>query len=202
MNRQLAHSLSVVLHPVLMPTYALWFMLRHSTYLNYTTSPEEKASLFSIVILNTLLIPVAASYLMIQRGLIRSFEMEKKEERLVPFIVNAVLMLLGYYLLRRLMVPKVYYLLMLGAAASVVIAIIINFKWKISIHMIGIGGIIGTFFGMSTFLFVDLRVPILFCLMIAGLLGTARLTLGAHSPLQIYAGFAVGFLCEFLILSL
>ena len=139
---------------------------------------------------------------MIQRGWIRSFEMEKKEERLVPFITNAFLMLVSYYLLRRLMVPKIYYLLMLGAAASVVIAIIINFKWKISIHMIGIGGILGTFFGMSTFLFVDFRIPVLFTLMIAGLLGSARLTLGAHSPLQVYAGFAVGFLCEFLVLSL
>jgi hypothetical protein len=202
MNRTLAHFVSVVLHPVLMPSYALWFLLHHSTFLNYTTSPQEKAALYSIVLLNTLLIPVAASYFMIQRGWIRSFEMEKKEERLVPFIMNAVLMLVAYYLLRRLMVPKVYYLLMLGAAAAVVIAIIINFKWKISIHMIGIGGIIGTFFGMSTFLFVDLRIPILFCLLVAGFLGSARLTLGAHSPLQVYAGFAVGFLCEFLVVSI
>jgi hypothetical protein len=128
--------------------------------------------------------------------------MERREERLVPFMVNAVMMLIAYYMLRKLMVPKTYYLLMLGAAASVIIAIMVNFKWKISIHMIGIGGLIGAFFGMSTFLFVDLRVPILFCLLIAGLLGTARLTLGAHRPSQVYAGFAVGFLCEFLILSL
>lgn len=202
MNRQVAHLLSVFLHPVLMPTYALWFLLRQSSYLHYTTSPTEQAAVILIVLLNTLLLPVAISYFMIRRGWIRSFEMEKKEERLVPFITNAFLMLVSYYLLRKWMVPKVYYLLMLGAAAAVVIAIIINFKWKISIHMIGIGGILGTFLGMSTFLFVDLRIPLLFTLMIAGLLGTARLQLGAHTPLQIYAGFFVGFLCEFLILSL
>ena len=68
--------------------------------------------------------------------------------------------------------------------------------------MIGIGGIVGTFFGLSAFMLVDLRIPILFCLVLSGLLGSARLTLGAHQPLQIYAGFFLGFFCEYLILSI
>lgn len=202
MNRLFARLLSIVLHPVLMPTYALYFLLHYSTYLAYTTQEHEKLALYSIILLNTLLLPLLISYFLLRRGWIHSFEMEKKEERIIPFISNAILLMIAYYMMRELLLPKIFDLLILGAAAAVVLAVIINLKWKISIHMIGIGGIVGTFFGLSTFMLVDLRTPILFCLLLAGLLGSARLTLGAHQPLQIYAGFAVGFICEFLILSI
>ena len=202
MNRTFAKVLSIVLHPVLMPGYALYFLLHFSTYFAYTTQPKEKLALYSIVFLNTLILPLAISYFLLKRGWIHSFEMEKKEERIIPFISNAILMLIAYYMMRKLMLPKVFDLLILGAAASVVLAVIINLKWKISIHMIGIGGIVGTFFGLSAFMLVDLRIPILFCLVLSGLLGSARLTLGAHQPLQIYAGFFLGFFCEYLILSI
>ncbi len=92
--------------------------------------------------------------------------------------------------------------MLLGAAASVVLAIIINLKWKVSIHMIGIGGITGMFFGLSTFLLIDLRFPILISLIVAGLIGTARLSMGAHRPGQLYVGFLVGFCCEYFVLSI
>lgn len=202
MNRNLAQFLSVIFHPVLMPTYALILIFRHSSYFSYTIPEGVKAALYSIIILNTLILPVLVSYLMIKRGLIRSFEMEKREERLLPFITNLLLMLVAAFMIFKLHLPRIFFLLTLGAAASVFIAIIINFKWKISIHMIGIGGIIGTFFGLSTFLLVDLRIPIIFCLLLAGLIGTARMSLGAHRPLQIYAGFFVGFICEYVLLSI
>jgi len=202
MNRRLAHWTSVVLHPVLMPTYALWILLNYNTYLKYTTTAIEQLVLFAIVIVNNLLAPLIITYILIRRGWIRSFEMDTKEERLIPFAANAALLLTSYYLMEQLLLPKVYSLLLLGAAVSVVLAILINLKWKISIHMIGIGGMTGILFGLSTFLFVDLRMPVIFCLLTAGVLGTARLTLDAHTPAQLYARFGVGFASEFLLLAL
>jgi hypothetical protein len=202
MNRQFAQFLSVVMHPVLMPTYALLLIFRQSTYFSYTVSPEAKFATYAIVVLNTLLLPVILSYILVKRGWIKSLEMQKREERMAPFIANLVLMLLASYMIYKLKLPRVFFLLTLGASAAIAIAVIINIKWKISIHMIGIGGLIGTFFGLSTFLLVDLRMSIIGFLLIAGLLGAARLTLAAHSPAQIYTGFIAGFLCEYLMLSI
>jgi hypothetical protein len=128
--------------------------------------------------------------------------MQKREERLMPFATNLVLMLLASFMIYKLKLPRVFFLLTLGAATAIAVAIIINIKWKISIHMIGIGGLIGTFFGLSTFLLVDLRIQIIIFLIVSGLLGAARLTLGAHKPSQIYVGFITGFLCEYLLLSI
>ena len=202
MNHKFAQFLSLILHPVLMPTYALLLIFRQSTYFSYTVSPEGKLALFSIIVLNTFLLPVIISYILVKRGWIKSLEMQKREERIMPFITNLVLMLLASFMIYKLKLPRVFFLLTLGAAAAIAIAVIINIKWKISIHMIGIGGLIGTFFGLSTFLLVDLRMSIIAFLLIAGLLAAARLTLEAHKPAQIYAGFLAGFLCEYLLLSI
>ena len=70
-------------------------------------------------------------------------------------------------------------LLILGAAVAVTFAAIINFKWKISIHDRDRRHH-RNIFGLSTFLLVDVRFPILFCPLVAGLLG-ACLSLGAHN---------------------
>ncbi len=202
MNHQFARFLSLVLHPVLMPTYALLLIFRQSTYFANTVNPNAKMILFMIIILNTFLLPVIISYILVKKGWIKSLEMEKREERLIPYVSNLLLLLIATFMIYKLRLPRIFFLLTLGAAAALSLAVIINIKWKISIHMIGIGALIGTFFGLSSFLLVDLRIAIIVFLLIAGLLGTARLTLNSHRPSQIYAGFILGFVCEYFLISI
>jgi len=202
MNYRFARTLSIIFHPVLMPTYALLLVFQLSRFLNYVTPDKVKEALYLIVTFNTLIAPLFIAWLLLRRGWIKSFNMERRQERIVPYLSNAILMMVAYYMLRQLGLPKLFYLLLLGAATSVVFAVVINLVWKISIHMIGVGGVVGMFFGMSEFLLIDLRIPILIALLVAGLIGTARLSLGAHHPMQIYAGFFVGFLCEYFILAI
>lgn len=202
MNHKFARFLSLILHPVLMPTYALLLIFRQSTYFSNTVNPNAQLILFLIIILNTFLLPVIISYILVKRGWIKSLEMEKREERLIPYVSNLLLLLIATFMIYKLRLPRIFFLLTLGAAAALAIAVIINIKWKISIHMIGIGALIGTFFGLSSFLLVDLRIAIIVFLLIAGLLGTARLTLNSHRPSQIYAGFILGFVCEYFLISI
>lgn len=202
MNRNFARFLSLILHPVLMPTYALILIFRQSSYFSHTVNPQVKTALFIIIILNTFILPVLISYILVKKKWIKSMEMQKREERMIPFVSNFLLMLIACFMIYNLRFPRVFFLITLGAAMAIALAVIINIKWKISIHMIGIGALIGTFFGLSTFLLVDLRVSIIVFLLIAGLLGTARITLGSHKPSQIYAGLILGFLCEYFLLSI
>lgn len=69
---------------------------------------------------------------------------------------------------------------------------LINFKWKISIHMIGIGGLTGVFIGLAINLSLNLTVMIGAFIALAGLVGFARLQLNAHKPSEIYAGYLIG----------
>src|SRR6185295_13388600 len=99
MNYRTAKFISIILHPVLMPTYALLLIFQLSNYLDYTTTPSVKLALYLIVVFNTLIMPVIISWLLLKRGLIKSFNMDKREERIVPFICNTVLMMIAYYML-------------------------------------------------------------------------------------------------------
>jgi hypothetical protein len=202
MNARLAQILSILFHPVLMPTYAMLLIFRQSSYFSHTIPVEIKYRLFEIILLNTLLLPVLISYIMVRRGWIKSLEMQQREERLFPYIVNLLLMLLSAYWIYTMRLPRIFLILTVGASAAVLCAVIINTKTKISIHMIGIGALVGTLFGLSSFLLIDLRMFILVFILIAGLVGVARITLGAHKPSQIYSGFVLGFLCEYLLLRL
>jgi membrane-associated phospholipid phosphatase len=80
--------------------------------------------------------------------------------------------------------------------------VFVNFRWKISIHMVGIGGITGMLLGLSSLFLLDLRVPIIISILIAGILGSARLRMGAHQPSQVYVGYLVGIFCEYLMLNI
>jgi hypothetical protein len=202
MNYRVARFISFILHPVLMTTYAVILIFILNKYLNYTTTYYTKMALFAVILFNTFIMPVFISYLLMKRGYIKSFYMEERHERYVPFIIQAVLMMIAYYMLTRLALPRMFYLMLLGAIASIVITVLITFRWKVSIHMVGIGGITGLLFGLSSLFFLDLRVPIIISILVAGILGSARLRMGAHEPLQIYVGFLVGFVCEYLLLSI
>jgi len=93
-------------------------------------------------------------------------------------------------------------LLLLGATFALVLTMLINLKWKISAHMVGIGGVIGAIIGLSMRLFVDYRLIIMILIIVAGLIGSSRMLLNAHSPAQIYFGFGVGISSQLLLFLL
>ena len=86
---------------------------------------------------------------------------------------------------------------MVGSALTVLVIALINLKWKISAHMAGIGGLIGLVYqihvqDLSAF---DLFWVLCLIIILAGVLGSARLALNRHNTLQVMAGVVVGFLC-------
>ena len=66
--------------------------------------------------------------------------------------------------------------------------------------MIGIGGLVGALFCIALLLEVYITPYIIISLLAAGFIGTSRLILKAHTPPQIYTGFAIGVFCQFIIL--
>ena len=120
----------------------------------------------------------------------------EKEERRIPLALTAIFYLLNFYLLKNQ--PLIYPLkiFLLGSCLAVVIVMIINFFWKISTHMVGIGGIIGTLIGLSFRTNSNLSLLIIIFTIFSGLVGFSRLKLNAHTPSQIYLGFLMGVITE------
>jgi hypothetical protein len=200
MPLSLARILSYVLHPLLMPFFAVVLVMNLNTYIAYSISPQVQRIIISLVFITTGALPVLTAIFLLQKGMIRSLEMETITERRIPFISTAVFYLICFYLLQQLPVPRLLSLMVLGATITIFVAWILSFRWKVSIHMIGIGGLIGMLFGLSQILNADLLTIVIVTILFSGLLGTARLILGAHTPKQVYVGFLIGFLTEWLVI--
>ena len=184
------------MHPLLMPSYLLFIVFHTDSYIQLATPQKLQTVIHALVFVTTFLIPSFCAYLMLRFGLIKSLSMETKEERRAPFLITGILYFFTFYLLRQVHIPSLIYLLFLGATMALLITMLINLNWKISAHMVGIGGVIGALIGISMRLFIDYRLLLLSLLVLAGIIGTSRMLMKAHEPAQIYIGFGVGILSQ------
>ncbi|HPK04450.1 MAG TPA: hypothetical protein PK908_00990 [Bacteroidales bacterium] len=189
----IAKVVSVVLHPLLMPTYTIIILFNLQAYFSLIIPIKAKWFIGSMVFLTTGLLPLLFTFIMTRTGLVRNLLMNQREERLWPFMVTALFYYLAYYLLGQLEISAVYSFFMLGAFVSLVIGLIVSFFWKISAHMIGMGGITGAFIGLSFTMIIDMPMLIIILILMSGVAGFARLKLSAHNPAQIFFGYLTGF---------
>lgn len=192
MENKIARFLSILFHPLLMPTYAMILLLNLQVYFAMVIPDSGKWRLIGMVFLLTFVFPTIMSLFFIRLKIIKSLEMRTREERVFPFIMTGLFFYLTYFLFKSLNISPVYTYFVIGATFLVVLALIINFFWKISIHMMAIGGMFGTFLGVSLVFFVSLPATIISLVAVAGLTGYARLKLDTHSPAQVYSGFLIG----------
>lgn len=190
----LAKILSYFFHPLLMPTYGVLLFLNIDPQLSLFLSFKIKAILCFMTFAFTCLLPIVNVWILVKTKVASSFQLDKREERNISYLTTIIFYSAVYYLLNGIPVSNTLKLLILGATFSIALAFLINFWWKISAHMIGIGGVAGALLAVNSQIDIALFFPI--ALFIAGLLGFARLALQAHSNAQVYVGFCLGFVCE------
>jgi len=165
-----------------------------------------------MMVLYTAVIPMISVLLMVALNMVSSIMMEEKSERIGPLLLVMVLYFWVYYNLSNSNdVPTIFSTFLLGVVIALALAFVINVLDKISLHMVGMGGLVGMLmitmglFGANGIVVggytVGLGVLLIIGVVIAGLVGTARLALGAHDKVQIYAGYLVGFLSQLVALK-
>ena len=95
-----------------------------------------------------------------------------------------------------------YYAFILSSLIAILVTMLITLRYKISIHMVGAGGLVALIGFLAFYLKVDLQFYLVISLVLAGITGTARLILKAHTPDQVYTGFLTGFSVVLLTLAL
>ncbi len=192
MEKKLAMAISVIFQPIFVPLYSLIILFHANTYITYAVQPEVRKFIFLVTFLNTIVLPVGVFYYLYRAKLIESLHMHTAKERSLPFLSTLVFHMSTFYLFSQVPMPRVFPNLVLGAAFSVAMAFVINLKWKVSIHMLGMGGIVGTIIGLILRYQVDATELVMALIFLSGIVGYARLKLNAHTPLQVYVGFLLG----------
>lgn len=192
MGTTLAKIISVILHPLLMPALGLLIIFNSGTYLSYLPY-DSKIKIFMLVTLCTIIIPLCILPFFLYNKLIISIQMNSRRERFIPLITGFLFYSFCYILVRRIPIPPSYHAFFLGTTIAVLCSLIISVIWKISAHMIGIGGLTGLIVFLIWSMHIDLQFLLILAIILAGLAGFARLQLKVHEPAQVYSGFVAGF---------
>lgn len=187
----LAKTISVLMHPMLAPVWAVaailaWGMLPYA-------SVQAKAYLAGVVILDTVIVPAICTLIISRMKPLHEDEGNRLRERILPMTVMIVCYLACLYLLKDFPYGTIVRKTLLAGVACLTVAAAVTFFWKISLHMIAAGAVTAI---LGTFLFLAPAHGLLpaLCVWVAlsGALASARLRLGAHDAAQVAAGYFTG----------
>jgi len=217
MSRFIAYFFSVVFHPLLILTYMLVLLLLINPYLFGASISEGKDVFVLIIFFSTFLIPAFAVFMMKALGLVSSIELKDKQERIGPYILTGVFYL---WVFRNLLdnpdIPLAFKVFALGATIGLFLAFFVNLFSKVSMHAVGMGGLLGMVvitmlrFSYENFMIqfgenniqMSMNSLLMIIIILCGVVGTARLFLGAHHPRDLYGGFMIGLGTQFLALTI
>lgn len=193
MERKFANLFSYVAHPLLMPVLGLLIISNSGIYAADMDHRFTQFIYLSVFIF-TLLLPAGMIPLFLYSGLAKNIHFSEKRERLVPLYITLVFYLAAYFLIKKLPVSSVYQKFLFASCMSILFLLATSYFYKISAHMVGWGGIVGLVLTLSLRFDADLMLYLVIAILLSGLAGFARLRMDAHTPLQVYLGFSIGFL--------
>ncbi len=198
MEKRFANLLSYVTHPLLTPLLGLLVISNSGTYAA-DLDPRFSHFIYLAVFVLTFLLPVTLIPFLLYMDLAKTLHFHERKERLMPLYVTLVFYIAAYFLVKKLPISEVYQRYLFSASLSVLFVLVISYFWKISSHLTGWGGLVGLIFSLSIRFDSDLMLFLIVSILITGLVGFARLRLGAHDTLQIYSGFLMGFLTMLIV---
>ncbi len=195
--RSIARTVSILLHPLLMPVIAVWLALEVDPQLGYFVPPGSSGRwlLLGMLVVMTVTFPITSALLLQRAGVVNSLEMHSRQERIAPFVMTLLYCAMALYLLLRTPLHPAVDHLFMGILAALFATLLITAWWKISAHMVGIGGLLGALMGLSMIHGLHILPLIAGVALVAGVLGTARLLASDHTQGQIIAGALVGWCC-------
>jgi hypothetical protein len=189
---QISHFLSIILHPLMIPAIAtMALMLRPDLY-SIVLPNNMKFWFISVVIVFTLLIPLAGVLILLKFNAVNSIEMSGRHERTLPLIISSTSFMVLLFSLKSTGIPPVFLYILYSATFALLAGLLINLFYKISLHTLGWGAIAAALTGVSFKLGVPLLAFIVVAVLLSGLAGYARLKQNAHNPAQVYLGYVAG----------
>ena len=159
-----------------------------------------KGIVLGIVYCFTILTPTITIFLFRKINGFARQELSERKKRYVPILLTIISYVFCLLMMRKLNIPWYMTGIIFVSLVISIICILVNLKWKLSEHMAGMGGIIGGLVSFSALFSYNPVVWLCLFILIAGILGSARIVLGPHTLGEVLSGFVVGLVCSFLIL--
>ncbi|GGD18834.1 hypothetical protein GCM10011368_20930 [Hyunsoonleella pacifica] len=159
------------------------------------------AKLVSLSIL-TIILPILLYFLLKTLGKVNSIYLKNTKERIIPLVLNAIVILL---VIQRILRPDPYielYYFFVGVLISTIACLILAiFKFKASIHMIAISGVFMFFIAISIHFSININNTLAIMSVIIGAVATSRLHLKAHTYPELLMGIFVGVFPQLILVT-
>jgi len=188
-----------------MATYLFTLLLFTVPFALDPIKEDRAPSFIFIIFCVTFVLPVLNIGLFRLLGTVKNFSMPTRGERVFPFIFISVLYCVVTYLFYsrlRISPNDNMFRFLLIVDLLVVVATLITFFYKISVHSLAMGGLIGILLPLNKA--ADSGVlfyPLLGVILLTGVVMAARLRLNAHTLREVLSGALVGFAVSFFSLG-
>ena len=141
-----AKFFSWLFHPLFIPLIVVYFIVYiHPSYLS-GFNDRGKMQVLMIVTLNAVFFPLLTVLLLKGVGFIQSVFLRTQKDRIIPYIACSIFYFWTYHVFRQQhQFPPVLPAFFFGALIASSAALMANIYYKVSMHAIGMGGLIGLF---------------------------------------------------------
>lgn len=159
-----------------------------------------KLFVLGIVYCFTILTPTITIFLFRKINGFARQELGERKKRYMPILLTIISYIFCLMMMYKLNIPWYMTGIIWVALIVSVACMVVNLKWKLSEHMAGIGGVIGGLVSFSALFGYNPVAWLCLFILIAGVLGSARIILGHHTLGEVISGFTVGFVCALVVL--
>lgn len=197
MLRKLAVMFSVLMHPLLMPTY-LFAILFYYAPIIVRPGVANAEYLLLAIFLTTFLIPLVyvtiSRFLVIRANYLAVISMPTRQERILPFFFISIFYLIVTFLfVYKFNASPILSVLLASFSAIIVAVSITTLFMKVSAYSASSSGLIGFIIGLGAeYPQAFLVLPLVMVLILSGLVMSSRLYIGSHKPLDILIGSVIG----------
>lgn len=190
---QFAKIYSLIFSPFYAPLWVfLWLFL--FSYLRMWPL-SYKLFIMVTVLMFTIIIPRVAIEIFRRVTGWTHWQLSHRENRYIPYFLTIASYVACVFLFINLNTALFMRGIILATLMTSLACAVVNAWWKVSTHMAGMGGMVGTVISFSYLFYFNPIIPMCCMLLLSGIMGSSRMILRQHSLAQVLAGFLIGFVC-------
>lgn len=189
-------GISYIFHPLFVPMAGT--LCYFAVTPRYSPLEMEGGNVLPIFIL-TVVIPIISYLILRNIGVVTSIFMPSIVERRYPLLIHSCLLaVILYKVIPQHYIVEIYFYFVGLLSASMACLLLLLFRFKVSLHMAGIGALFMYLINLSIHFEKNVIIAISLFALSIGLVASSRLFLRAHSPLELFIGLAIGLLSQLL----
>lgn len=190
--RTAAKIISYIFHPLFVPVYTGWFFV-YVLRLFPGLDEWRKTMLIIQFAVSYTVLPLAVVLIAKALGFINTIYLKTQKDRIIPYISSMIFYFWMWYVSNNLThFPKESVMFSLAVFITTCLGVFFNTYFKVSMHALSMGVVVTLLFILSLNSSTNLGPYLSIALLIAGLVGTARLINSDHKPFEVYAGLLMG----------